>query len=139
MQQSHAVPAVAATPIYNPIPDFFASSGFQGYQGLYAGAASNIEASMATLDSSAGSLMTNRLPGDTAAEVAQPDGFSLDPTKRIQFHDCDVQCEVQGCYGKGPTQCVACKNYRLDKLVNHSYFLYIITLFYVFYIPLLLF
>ncbi|KZC04039.1 Furin-like protease 2 [Dufourea novaeangliae] len=30
------------------------------------------------------------------------------------LHDCDPQCDPQGCYGKGPTQCIACKNYRLD-------------------------
>ncbi|GBP55211.1 Furin-like protease 2 [Eumeta japonica] len=27
---------------------------------------------------------------------------------------CDPECDDQGCYGKGPTQCVACKRYRLD-------------------------
>lgn len=27
---------------------------------------------------------------------------------------CDPECDSQGCYGKGPTQCVACKHYRLD-------------------------
>lgn len=85
---------------------------FQGYQGLYAGAASSLESSMATFDGNSGSLMTNRLP--------EPDTSPLDITRRIQFHDCDSQCNIQGCYGKGPTQCVSCKNYRLDKLVFKS-------------------
>ena len=90
--------------------DFFPPSAFQGYQSPYVGAASNLEASVATLDGSSGSLLTNRLPGDQSLS----DG-SFDPTKRIQHHDCDPQCDAQGCYGKGPTQCVACKSYRLDK------------------------
>ncbi|XP_033231362.1 furin-like protease 2 isoform X2 [Belonocnema kinseyi] len=80
-----------------------------GYQAPYVGAASNLEASVATLDGSSGSLLTNRLPGD----LSPLDG-SYDPTKRIQLHHCDPQCDAQGCYGEGPTQCVACKTYRLD-------------------------
>ncbi|XP_014467641.1 PREDICTED: furin-like protease 2 isoform X2 [Dinoponera quadriceps] len=92
------------------------------YQGPYTGAASNVQASVATLDGSSAPLLTNRLPGDVssaaaydsplAASSSQADG-SLDTTRRI-LHDCDPQCDSQGCYGKGPTQCVACKNYRLD-------------------------
>lgn len=103
--------------------DFFSSSTFQNYQGPYAGAASNLQASVATLDGSSAPILTNHLPGDvssaaafdspSAASSAQVDG-SLDTTRRI-LHDCDPQCDAQGCYGKGPTQCVACKNYRLDK------------------------
>lgn len=31
------------------------------------------------------------------------------------LHNCDPECDSQGCYGKGPTQCVSCKHYRLDK------------------------
>ncbi|XP_065224139.1 furin-like protease 2 [Planococcus citri] len=30
------------------------------------------------------------------------------------LHDCDPECDPQGCYGKGPTHCVACKRYKLD-------------------------
>ncbi|KAL2735958.1 furin-like protease 2 isoform X1 [Vespula squamosa] len=102
--------------------DFFAPSTFQSYQGPYAGAASNVHASVATLDGSSAPLLTNRLPGDTAAasgfdspsvSSSQIADGSLDTTRQI-LHDCDPQCDSQGCYGKGPTQCVACKNYRLD-------------------------
>lgn len=32
------------------------------------------------------------------------------------LHDCDHEClESAGCYGKGPTACLACKHYKLDK------------------------
>ncbi|XP_020283129.1 furin-like protease 2 isoform X1 [Pseudomyrmex gracilis] len=99
--------------------DFFSSSTFQNYQGQFAAAASNIQASVATLDGSSAPLLTNRLPGDVPSSAfdspsmaSQADG-TLDTTRRI-LHDCDPQCDAQGCYGKGPTQCVACKNYRLD-------------------------
>ncbi|KAE8748948.1 hypothetical protein FOCC_FOCC004353, partial [Frankliniella occidentalis] len=31
------------------------------------------------------------------------------------LHDCDHEClEAAGCYGKGPTACLACKHYKLD-------------------------
>ncbi|XP_049766242.1 furin-like protease 2 [Schistocerca cancellata] len=30
------------------------------------------------------------------------------------LHTCDAECDAQGCYGKGPTQCIACRHYRLD-------------------------
>lgn len=33
----------------------------------------------------------------------------------ILVQDCDVECDNQGCYGTGPTQCLGCKHYRLDK------------------------
>lgn len=104
--------------------DFFGSSTFQNYQGPYAAAASNVvQSSVATLDGASGSLLTNRLPGDTSASLdadqpasalSQSEEQSLDPAKRI-LHDCDPQCDPQGCYGKGPTHCIACKTYRLDK------------------------
>ncbi|XP_051169950.1 furin-like protease 2 isoform X1 [Leptopilina boulardi] len=89
--------------------DFFARSGFQGYQGPYTGAASNVEASVTTLDGASNPLLTNRLPGDLS-----PSDDSFDSGKKIRQQDCDPQCDIQGCYGKGPTQCVACKSYRLD-------------------------
>lgn len=101
--------------------DFFPSSTFQGYQGYpYVGAASNVQASVATLDGSSAPILTNRLPGDTSSSFDSPSSSSqvgddsLDTTRKI-LHDCDPQCDPQGCYGKGPTQCIACKNYRLDK------------------------
>lgn len=28
---------------------------------------------------------------------------------------CDPQCDDQGCFGRGPTKCIACKNKRMDK------------------------
>ncbi|XP_056639377.1 furin-like protease 2 isoform X2 [Diorhabda sublineata] len=28
---------------------------------------------------------------------------------------CDEQCDEQGCFGRGPTKCIACRNKRMDK------------------------
>lgn len=28
---------------------------------------------------------------------------------------CDVECDDQGCFGKGPSKCIACKDKRMDK------------------------
>ncbi|XP_044019968.1 furin-like protease 2 isoform X2 [Aphidius gifuensis] len=83
------------------------------YQGLYTGAASNIEKSIAPLDGSSAPFDTNHLPGDIDDDITRSLQGSLDPARRI-LHDCDPQCDHQGCYGKGPTECVACKTYRLD-------------------------
>nr|CAD7264540.1 unnamed protein product [Timema shepardi] len=35
---------------------------------------------------------------------------------RTIMYDCDTECDHQGCYGQGPTQCVACGHYKLDSL-----------------------
>lgn len=40
-------------------------------------------------------------------------GAGEDSSKRV-LHDCDEQCDSQGCYGKEPHQCISCKIYRLD-------------------------
>lgn len=120
---SYGYPALRATaPELQSDIDFFRPSAFQGYQGPYVGSASNVDASVATLDGSSAPILTNRLPGDagTAADdVSRSLQGSLDPSRRI-LHDCDPQCDHQGCYGKGPTQCVGCKTYRLDKCVQKN-------------------
>nr|CAD7459592.1 unnamed protein product [Timema tahoe] len=35
---------------------------------------------------------------------------------RTIVYDCDTECDHQGCYGQGPTQCIACGHYKLDSL-----------------------
>ncbi|XP_012252633.2 furin-like protease 2 isoform X2 [Athalia rosae] len=74
------------------------------YQGAFTGSASNVEESVANLDGSAASIiLTNQLSNDITSN-----------NNRLVNHNCDPQCDQQGCYGEGPTQCIACKNYRLD-------------------------
>lgn len=83
---------------YNP--DSYA--GFANYQNLFAGAASNPEQSVQTLDG-------HNIP------TPQRENVMADSNNKIVLHDCDPECDQQGCYGRGSTQCVACKHYRLDK------------------------
>lgn len=36
-------------------------------------------------------------------------------SSKASLDDCHEECDQQGCYGKGPTKCVSCRNKRLDK------------------------
>ncbi|KAG8225591.1 hypothetical protein J437_LFUL006683 [Ladona fulva] len=47
-----------------------------------------------------------------ALENGASEGGGLDG-RRI-LYDCDPECDSQGCYGKGPSQCIGCKHYKLD-------------------------
>lgn len=76
-------------------------SGYVNYQNLFNGAASNNEQSVSTLDG-------HNIP------TPQREIVMADSNNKIVLHDCDPECDQQGCYGRGPTQCVACKHYRLD-------------------------
>lgn len=75
---------------------------YVNYQNLFSGAASNPEQSISTLDG-------HNIP------TPQRENVMADSNNKIVLHDCDPECDQQGCYGRGPTQCVACKHYRLDK------------------------
>ncbi|KAL1453686.1 hypothetical protein WDU94_010006 [Cyamophila willieti] len=72
------------------------------------GAGSNMDVSVATLNSrSSGSGFSNpsmslQVSGNRPIEGQQV------------LHDCDPECDGQGCFGKGPGQCIACRQYRLD-------------------------
>ncbi|XP_063242489.1 furin-like protease 2 [Bacillus rossius redtenbacheri] len=52
----------------------------------------------------------------TAAAEPAPStwGGQLDAGRAVLLRGCDAECDAQGCYGAGPTQCVACRNYVLD-------------------------
>lgn len=77
--------------------------GFANYQNLFSGAGSNVEKTYATLDG-------HNIPTSQRENVMADSNNKL-----VILHDCDPECDQQGCYGRGPTQCVACKHYRLDK------------------------
>lgn len=77
-------------------------SGYVNYQNLFSGAASYNEHSIASFDG-------HNIP------TPQREIVMADSNNKIVRHDCDPECDQQGCYGRGPTQCVACKHYRLDK------------------------
>lgn len=85
---------------YNYNPDAY--NNFANYPNFYTGAGSNPQQSVATLDG-------HNIP------IPQRENVMADSNNKIVLHDCDPECDPQGCYGRGPTQCVACKHYRLDK------------------------
>ncbi|XP_055634461.1 furin-like protease 2 isoform X2 [Toxorhynchites rutilus septentrionalis] len=77
-------------------------SNSMNYPFLFSGAGSSIDKSVTTLNG-------HNIP------TAQRENVMADSNnKLVVLHDCDPECDQQGCYGKGPTQCVACKHYRLD-------------------------
>ncbi|XP_037934689.1 furin-like protease 2 [Teleopsis dalmanni] len=76
-------------------------SGYLNYQNLFTGAGSNPEQAVATVDG-------HNIP------TPQRQNVMADSNNKLVLHDCDPECDSQGCYGRGPTQCVACKHYRLD-------------------------
>ncbi|XP_017962667.1 furin-like protease 2 isoform X1 [Drosophila navojoa] len=81
--------------------DSYAS--YLNYQNLFSSAGSSPEIATATLDGQ----------NVSAALAAQsPNGPNGD-NNLIQY-SCDAECDSLGCYGRGPTQCVACSHYRLD-------------------------
>ncbi|XP_036319239.1 furin-like protease 2 isoform X3 [Rhagoletis pomonella] len=76
-------------------------AGYLNYQNLFTGAGSNPEQAVATVDG-------HNIP------TPQRQNVMADSNNKLVLHDCDPECDSQGCYGRGPTQCVACKHYRLD-------------------------
>jgi proprotein convertase subtilisin/kexin type 5 len=77
---------------------------FQNFPNIYSVSGSDPEASVASLNDGASkdrSLQENLMGAD-------------DSSKKV-LHSCDPECDAQGCYGKGPTQCIGCKHYKLDK------------------------
>lgn len=85
--------------------NYFSNSfnGYVNYQNIFAGAGSNVEKTYTTLDG-------HNIPTSQRENVMADSNNKL-----VILHDCDPECDQQGCYGRGPTQCVACKHYRLDK------------------------
>ncbi|XP_043658322.1 furin-like protease 2 isoform X2 [Drosophila teissieri] len=97
--------------------DSFAS--YLNYQNIFSSAGSDPEPATATLD---GQNVTASIASGSSADTL---GFTAsaaqlavapetrDGDKKI-LHSCDAECDSSGCYGRGPTQCVACSHYRLD-------------------------
>lgn len=90
-----------------PASNFYTNSdqysGFVNYQNLFSSAGSSVDKTYTSLDG-------HNIP------TSQRENVMADSNnKQVILHDCDPECDQQGCYGRGPTQCVACKHYRLDK------------------------
>ncbi|KAI4457760.1 proprotein convertase subtilisin/kexin-related [Holotrichia oblita] len=75
-------------------------NGFNNYQNVYNFAGSDPEQAISSLDGKKSIIRDNdnSIEGDVETK-----------------DNCDEQCDAQGCYGKGPNKCIACKNKRMDK------------------------
>lgn len=80
------------------------NQNFQNYPNVYSAAGSEVDKVVTALDG-------HNIP------TAQRENVMADSNNKRVLHNCNPECDQQGCYGKGPTQCVACKHYRLDKYV----------------------
>lgn len=73
--------------------------GFNNYPNIYSFAGSDPEQAISSLDGKKVRDDVNAIVND---EEETKDG-------------CDEQCDEQGCFGRGPDRCIACKNKRMDK------------------------
>ncbi|XP_047506706.1 furin-like protease 2 [Pieris napi] len=89
---------------YDTVGDSFyntdAFTNYQNFPSLFA-AGSDPEKAIARLDG-------HNIPSTHGENVL------ADSNDKRVMHDCDPECDAKGCYGKGPTQCITCKHYRLD-------------------------
>ncbi|XP_030379433.1 furin-like protease 2 isoform X2 [Scaptodrosophila lebanonensis] len=79
-------------------------AGFLNYQNIFTSAGSSPEQATATLDGN----------NVTASQFQNAVTTSGSGDNNIVLYSCDAECDSLGCYGLGPTQCVACSHYRLD-------------------------
>lgn len=74
---------------------------FQNFPNIYAFSGSDPEESINSMDGKNTKVRDN-ISNGISNDVEVKDG-------------CDVECDDQGCFGKGPSKCIACKNKRMDK------------------------
>ncbi|XP_060876735.1 furin-like protease 2 isoform X2 [Metopolophium dirhodum] len=93
---------VSGTPsiYHSSIAEILSQAGFRNLPDVFAAAGSDIETSVT-------SLTSTRSNSQTTPAERPIDGQTI-------LHDCDPECDAFGCYGKGPTQCVGCRNFKLD-------------------------
>ncbi|KPU75290.1 uncharacterized protein Dana_GF19273, isoform B [Drosophila ananassae] len=93
-------------------------SSYLNYQNIFSSAGSNPEPATATLDGrniSASFTTSGDSFTSTSAAAVQVLGATDQRSNDMSIlHSCDAECDSLGCYGRGPTQCVACSHYRLD-------------------------
>ncbi|KAH8303711.1 hypothetical protein KR018_001969, partial [Drosophila ironensis] len=86
-------------------------SSYLNYQNIFTSAGSNPEPATLALD---GNNITDSASAASGASGVQVVGASSPSNSKLILHSCDAECDSSGCYGRGPTQCVACSHYRLD-------------------------
>nr|CAD7424203.1 unnamed protein product [Timema monikensis] len=93
---------------YGGSGDIFSNGGYQNFPNIYSAAGSDMQVSLAPLDSNNKSVSYQ----ENLMSAEESNG---DDMKKVS-HNCDPECDSQGCYGQSPTQCVACKHYKLDNV-----------------------
>lgn len=83
-------------------PDLF--KGFNNFPNVYTFAGSDPEQAISSLDGKKTKIRDN-----------VNNNNNIDNDEDETKENCDEQCDDQGCFGKGPTKCIACKNKRMDK------------------------
>lgn len=96
-----------AQPItHDAVTDNFYNSdvfkNFNNYPNIYTFAGSDPQEAISSLDGKKTNLRDNNNRIDNEEETKD---------------NCDEQCDDQGCFGKGPNKCIACRNKRMDKYV----------------------
>ncbi|CAG2064555.1 unnamed protein product, partial [Timema podura] len=91
---------------YGGSGDIFSNGGYQNFPNIYTAAGSDMQVSLAPLDSNNKSTSYQ----ENLMSAEESNGGDL---KKVSYI-CDPECDFQGCYGQSPTQCVACKHYKLD-------------------------
>nr|CAD7439909.1 unnamed protein product [Timema bartmani] len=97
---------------YGGSGDIFSNGGYQNFPNIYTAAGSDMQVSLAPLDSN--NKSTSYQENLMSAEESNGGGL-----KKVS-HICDPECDSQGCYGQSPSQCVACKHYKLDNKISTS-------------------
>ncbi|KAH8385207.1 hypothetical protein KR200_005715, partial [Drosophila serrata] len=96
--------------------DSFAS--YLNYQNIFTSAGSNPEPATATLDghnvNTSSAAVEAAAPITSVTQLMSSTNDARAGSKLTILHSCDAECDSSGCYGRGPTQCVACSHYRLD-------------------------
>lgn len=82
------------------VTDNFFDADVYNFGNVYAFAGSNPEVAISSLDGKNTKVRDNYNNVDTDEETKE---------------NCDEQCDDQGCFGRGPTKCIACRNKRMDK------------------------
>ncbi|XP_060524028.1 furin-like protease 2 [Cylas formicarius] len=90
----------AVTPVNNNFFDADVFKGFNDFPHVYSFSGSDPEQAVSSLDGKNTRVRENSNSIDFDEETKE---------------GCDEQCDNQGCFGGGPTKCIACKNKRMDK------------------------
>lgn len=98
-------PSVASNVFSNG--DIFNQPAFSNLPNIFSVAGSDPEVAVTSLGGQNANNNVQQQNGGAELNANVQEG-------RRVLHSCDPECDSQGCYGKGPTQCVACKHYRLD-------------------------